>query len=131
VWERAVELFHRPVPDGADQAVFLHRDFHPGNVLWRRGTVTGVVDWASASVGPAWVDVGHCRGNLFAYGLEAADRFTRMWQRHSGQPYHPVADVVTIIGGLDDLRGTPPPAPERAAVEDALARAVADLTGPP
>ena len=35
VWERAIELFHRPVPE--DDVGFVHRDFHPGNVLWRRG----------------------------------------------------------------------------------------------
>src|SRR6266545_5393120 len=70
IWARAIERFHQPTPDGAGPAVFIHRDFHPGNVLWRRGSVTGVVDWASASIGPACVDVGHCRGNLFQYGLE-------------------------------------------------------------
>jgi aminoglycoside phosphotransferase (APT) family kinase protein len=127
MWARAVELFHRPTPDGAGPDVFIHRDFHPGNVLWRRGRVTGVVDWASASIGPGCVDVGHCRGNLFQYGLDVADRFTTMWERRSGASYHPWGDVVTIIGGLDDLRDEPPPHPERVAVEDALARAVAEL----
>jgi aminoglycoside phosphotransferase (APT) family kinase protein len=48
VWAHAVEWFHRPTPDGAGPGVFIHRDFHPGNVLWRRGRVSGVVDWASA-----------------------------------------------------------------------------------
>jgi aminoglycoside phosphotransferase (APT) family kinase protein len=125
VWTRAVELFHRPAPDDAGADVFIHRDFHPGNVLWRRGRVTGVVDWSSASVGPACVDVGHCRGNLFEYGLEVADRFTAIWERLSGTSYHPWADVVTIIGSLDGLRDEP--APGRFLVEDALERAVADL----
>jgi len=125
VWVRAVELFHRPTPGDAGPDVFLHRDFHPGNVLWRRGRVTGVVDWASASVGPACVDVGHCRSNLFPYGLGVADRFTAMWERRSGACYHPWADVVTIIGSLDGLRDEPPQ--ERFLVEDALARAVTEL----
>jgi len=42
MWERAAEISHGPPP--GLPAVLLHRDFHPGNVLWRRGTVTGVVD---------------------------------------------------------------------------------------
>lgn len=127
IWARAIEWFHRPTPDGAGPNVFIHRDFHPGNVLWRRGRVTGVVDWASASVGPACVDVGHCRGNLFQYGLEVADRFTARWERLTGASYHPWADVATIIGSLDELRDEPPPHPERSLVEDALARAEAEL----
>jgi Homing endonuclease associated repeat/Phosphotransferase enzyme family len=51
-------------------AAGLERDFHPGNVLWRRATVSGVVDWQAASICPASVDVANCRGNLFGYGLE-------------------------------------------------------------
>jgi hypothetical protein len=127
VWARAVEWFHRPAPGRAGPGVFIHRDFHPGNVLWRRGRVSGVVDWASASIGPACVDVGHCRGNLFPYGMEVAERFTTMWERLSGTRFDPWADVVTIIGSLDGLRDDPPADPERSAVEDALARAVAEL----
>jgi aminoglycoside phosphotransferase (APT) family kinase protein len=131
VWARAVEWFHRPAPDGASPGVFIHRDFHPGNVLWRRGRVSGVVDWASASIGPACVDVGHCRGNLFGYGIQVAERFTAMWEGLSGTRFHPWADVVTIIGSLDGLRDDPPADPERSAIEDALARAVAELNGAP
>jgi aminoglycoside phosphotransferase (APT) family kinase protein len=129
IWTRAIELFHQPSPDAAGPGVFIHRDFHPGNVLWRRGRVTGVVDWASASIGPACVDVGHCRGNLYQYGLEVADRFTAVWERRTGASYHPWADVVTIIGSLDDLRDEPQHS--RFLVEDALARAVAELDGTP
>ncbi|HZD03202.1 MAG TPA: aminoglycoside phosphotransferase family protein [Actinomycetes bacterium] len=129
VWARAVEWFHRSVPAGP--GVFIHRDFHPGNVLWRRGRVSGVVDWASASIGPASVDVGHCRGNLFGYGIQVAERFTAMWERRSGTRFDPWGDVVTIIGSLDGFRGEPPADPERSAVEDALARAVAELNGAP
>jgi len=123
VWERAVQIFHGPTPNGP--AVFLHRDFHPGNVLWQRGLVTGVVDWQSAAVGPTSVDVGHCRGNLMRHGLDAADRFTAIWEQGGGQRYHPWADVVTIIGFLDGLRDDPPS--DALVVEDALARAVAEL----
>jgi aminoglycoside phosphotransferase (APT) family kinase protein len=127
VWLRAVEWFHRPIPEAAGPAVFVHRDFHPGNVLWRRGRVTGLVDWASASIGPACVDVGHCRGNLFQYGLDTADRFTSVWERLTGATYHPWADVVTIIGSLEELREEP--GDDRFLIEEALARAVAELGG--
>lgn len=48
----------------AYRGCFLHRDFHPGNVLFTGdgdGTrVSGVVDWVEASWGPADPDVAHC-----------------------------------------------------------------------
>jgi aminoglycoside phosphotransferase (APT) family kinase protein len=124
VWERAFEIFHGPVPD-LDRT-FIHRDFHPGNVLWRRGSVVGVVDWQSACVGPPSIDVGHCRTNLFRYGLEVADRFTALWERITGRSYDPWTEVVSIVGVLDDALSRP--GPDRVPVEDALARAVAELT---
>jgi aminoglycoside phosphotransferase (APT) family kinase protein len=66
VWEEAIEIFHGPAPD--EPAVFIQRDFHPGNVLGRYGKVSGVVDWQAASIGPAALDVAHCRANLLGYG---------------------------------------------------------------
>ena len=123
VWERAAEISQGAVP--ILPAVLLHRDFHPGNVLWRRGAVCGVVDWVGACTGPAVADVAHCRVNLLTAGADAAGRFTAMWQSAAGTVYHPLADVVAIIGFLDDLRddwGS-----DRLLIEDMLARAVAEL----
>jgi Ser/Thr protein kinase RdoA (MazF antagonist) len=55
---------------------FLHRDYHPTNVLWSGNNVSGVVDWVSACRGPAGVDVAHCRLNLaLMYGVHHADDF--------------------------------------------------------
>jgi aminoglycoside phosphotransferase (APT) family kinase protein len=128
VWERAVEISRGPVPDAPDvPAVLLHRDFHPGNVLWRRGQVSGVVDWQAACAGPAAADVAHCRVNLLTLGPGVAERFTGLWEQAAGAPYHPWGDVVTIVGFLDDLRGDW--GSERLLVEDMLARAVAGLGG--
>jgi aminoglycoside phosphotransferase (APT) family kinase protein len=125
IWKRAVEIHHQPTPAGGH--VFLHRDYHPGNVLWRRGKVSGVVDWAGASIGPPSADVGHCRGNLFPYGLAAVARFTRAWEDLTGATYHPWADIVTTIGFLDGLRDEPPDPAEREVIEEVLARAVSAL----
>lgn len=126
-WEQAVEISAGPPPDR--EAVLVQRDFHPGNVLWRRGRVSGVVDWQVASVGPAVVDVGHCRANLLRFGLDAAEQFTRHWEHLTGESYDPWADVVTIIGFLDDLRddwGS-----DRHLFEELIVRAVTDLGGRP
>jgi hypothetical protein len=123
VWERAVEISRGSAPDLP--AVLLHRDFHPGNVLWRYGRVSGVVDWLGACSGPAPADVAHCRINLLAMGAEVASRFTVRWEQVAGATYHPWGDVVTVVGFLDDLHddwGS-----ERLLVEDMLARAIAEL----
>jgi hypothetical protein len=96
--------------------------------LWQRGRISGVVDWQAACTGPAVADVAHCRVNLLTFGPGAAGRFTDLWERSSGTAYHPWADIVTIIGFLDDLRddwGS-----ERLLIEDMLARAVAELGTP-
>jgi aminoglycoside phosphotransferase (APT) family kinase protein len=125
VWERAVEISRDPAPDLP--AVLLHRDFHPGNVLWRYGRVSGVVDWLGACSGPAAADVAHGRLNLLTMGIEVTERFTGIWERAAGIAYHPWGDVVTVVGFLDDLRDDW--GPERQLVEDMLARAVAELGG--
>jgi aminoglycoside phosphotransferase (APT) family kinase protein len=122
VWEEAVEIFHGPAPD--EPVVLIQRDFHPGNVLWRYGKVSGVVDWQAASIGPAALDVAHCRVNLLGYGRDVADRFTVLWEQVSGRLHHPWADVVTVIGFLDDLRDAQ--GSDFDLLEDLLAQAVAE-----
>ena len=126
-WRRALALAEAVVPASAGPPVFVHRDFHPGNVLWSGGRVTGVVDWPSASVGPAVVDVGHARANLVTLGLDVIDDFTARWERLAGATFHPWADVTAIAGFLDEVVDAPPPG---ADVLDALlARSVAALSG--
>jgi Ser/Thr protein kinase RdoA (MazF antagonist) len=57
VWQRATETCHSPPP--SLPTVLVHRDFHPGNVLWRQGRISGLVDWQAACAGPAVADVAH------------------------------------------------------------------------
>jgi aminoglycoside phosphotransferase (APT) family kinase protein len=124
IWERAVEL----AEGGRSQpgSTFVHRDFHPGNVLWTDGRVSGLVDWQAASVGIPDVDVGHCRVNLLSsHGPEVVQRFTHLWEQLAGRTYDPWADVVTIVGFLDTLRDESPS--DHRGVEDMLAEAVAGL----
>ena len=125
IWERAADISRGPAP--VLPQVLVHRDFHPGNVLWRQGTISGVVDWQAACTGPAVIDVAHCRVNLLTLSTGTAGQFTAWWQQAAVAAYHPWADVITIIGFLDDLRedwGS-----ERLLIEDMLARAVAELGG--
>ncbi|MFE7648835.1 alpha/beta fold hydrolase [Streptomyces phaeoluteigriseus] len=92
LWQRAVDLIRREPPP--HEGRFLHRDFHPGNVLFD-GTgdglrVSGVVDWVETSWGPADLDVAHCSTALAllhgpAYGLGFRERY----EAHGG---HGLAD---------------------------------------
>ncbi|MFF2328991.1 MULTISPECIES: phosphotransferase family protein [unclassified Streptomyces] len=78
LWDRAVDVIRRKPPDY--QGCFLHRDFHPGNVLYE-GTgdalrISGVVDWVETSWGPADLDVAHCSTALaLLHGVPAGMRF--------------------------------------------------------
>ena len=125
VWERAIEIFHGPVLEKA--RCFIHRDYHPGNVLWRRGRVTGVVDWQSACLGPPSMDISHCRANLLGYAPELADEFTHLATAATGRDFHPWADIASLIGMLDGLRRAPPREAGRLAIEHAIESAVATL----
>jgi aminoglycoside phosphotransferase (APT) family kinase protein len=124
LWRRAVEVFHGPRLD-ADRT-FIHRDY-PGNVLWHRRRVSGVVDWQAASLGPRSVDVFHCRRNLIdRFGLEVGDRFVEVWEAVSGARYHPWAEVVMLV---DAIGRAPETRTDRARrdLERALARSLAAL----
>ncbi|MFF3565613.1 phosphotransferase family protein [Streptomyces sp. NPDC002574] len=78
VWDRAVEVIRGEPP--SYEGCFLHRDFHPGNVLFADGAVSGVVDWVETSWGPADLDVAHCATALALLhgpreGMAFADRY--------------------------------------------------------
>lgn len=114
IWERAIEIFKGPSPERP--SCFIHRDYHPGNVLWRGSAVTGLIDWLHGCLGSPGADLGHCRGNLWDLeGRGAADRLLDEYHRlvPSAPPYHPYWDLAAALGGLPDIRpgatgGTPP-----------------------
>lgn len=123
LWTRALELFRRPIEE---PVVLIHRDYHPGNVLWRRGRVSGVVDWQAACLGAPSVDVGWCRLELLQKcGYEVATRFTALWQEIAGETYHPAAELALLVDKLGMTHAEPPPLPE--VHEDLLAKALAAL----
>jgi aminoglycoside phosphotransferase (APT) family kinase protein len=97
VWERAIDLVLNTAPDV--HSVFIHRDYHPTNVLWRGGVVSGVVDWISACRGPAGVDVAHCRINLAKmFGLLAANQFLDAYiEAADGFEYDPYWDIDSLL----------------------------------
>jgi aminoglycoside phosphotransferase (APT) family kinase protein len=122
MWERAISRYHDGPPEPA--SVFIHRDFHPGNVLWSRGRVSGVLDWIECCMGAPGADVGHCRHNLVRdAGTGAAESFLRAWLTAFGvDAYDPWWDLVSV---LDWGESAPEREPLPPAVEHFLAAALA------
>ncbi|MBP0459971.1 phosphotransferase family protein [Streptomyces montanisoli] len=90
VWAAAIDVIRAPAPPYEGR--FLHRDFQPGNVLFDMGSsvptgtrISGVVDWAAASWGPADLDVAHCATNLaLLHGPVWGQRFTEAYEKAGG-----------------------------------------------
>lgn len=99
-WERAIELVQGPAPNA--RACFIHRDYHPNNVVWNSERFAGIVDWTVACRGPAGIDVAWCRQNLVPlYGVEAADRFLDHCVRSDPSfSYHPHWDLMGIVESI-------------------------------
>jgi aminoglycoside phosphotransferase (APT) family kinase protein len=92
MWERAVDVIRRDPPPY--EGCFLHRDFHPGNVLFTGSgaglRISGVVDWVETSWGPADLDVAHCSTALaLLHGPEYGLGFR---ERYEAQGGHRLAD---------------------------------------
>ena len=98
LWERAIAVANSPAP--STPLRFIHRDFHPVNLLWRGNHLSGVVDWVNSCLGPAGIDVAWMRHNLAAmYGVPKADRWLTVCQDVMGSSfiYHPYWDLLTVL----------------------------------
>ncbi|TDT29219.1 aminoglycoside phosphotransferase (APT) family kinase protein [Streptomyces sp. BK208] len=87
LWQWAVDVIRREPPEYP--ACFLHRDFHPGNVLFTGDVdglrISGVVDWVETSWGPADLDVAHCSTALaLLHGVSAGMRFADLYVAAGG-----------------------------------------------
>jgi aminoglycoside phosphotransferase (APT) family kinase protein len=70
----------------ASPQVLTHRDYWSGNVVWRGGRITGIVDWSAGSRGPRGFDLGWCRLDLvllFDDGI--ADEFLAAYEAATGR----------------------------------------------
>jgi len=66
--------------------VLAHCDYWSGNVVWRDGRLTGIVDWSDASRGPRGFDLGWCRLDLvLLFDERIADDFLAAYEAASGQ----------------------------------------------
>jgi len=81
-----VELRAQPSPPPTDHLALVHRDLHPGNVLWARRRVSGIVDWVNAGFGSPAADLARCRTNLAVLTDQAdADEVLARYRDRSGR----------------------------------------------
>ncbi|WP_170140661.1 phosphotransferase family protein [Oceanobacillus arenosus] len=102
-WRTAIELVKKPHPPFKE--CFIHRDYHPANVLWNNGSISGVVDWVNACKGPVGIDIGHCRWNLaMLFDARVADDFLAAYQTFAGNAftYNVYWDLCSLIDVLSD-----------------------------
>jgi aminoglycoside phosphotransferase (APT) family kinase protein len=67
-------------PSGSAERVLTHGDFHPGNILWQRGRISGVVDWSEARLDNRWYDLAYCRASVcYLLGPDIADRLANAY----------------------------------------------------
>ena len=130
LWER-LDMFLDP-PGPAHAPAFIHRDYHPGNILWDGARVTGVVDWATAAWGPPGIDLARMRLNLaMTHGAAAADRFTEAYaaaggDRSARHRYWDLLDAADAV--LDISPATPAEARAWARFEDYVEHILAERT---
>ncbi len=97
-WKQAIDILQGSQP--ITKCRFIHRDYHPANILFKDNKVSGIVDWINACIGPAGIDVGHCRLNLaLLIGTEAANLFLQKYIElmEGNFEYHPYWDLLTLI----------------------------------
>jgi aminoglycoside phosphotransferase (APT) family kinase protein len=88
----AAEVRHRWPQIIDSPEVLTHCDYWSGNVVWRDGTLTGVVDWSGAARGPRGFDLGWCRLDLvLLFDERIADVFVAAYEAAVGKA---VGDVI-------------------------------------
>ncbi len=107
VWSTAFDILRQHAPEPA--TCFIHRDFNLFNLLWRRGRLTGVVDWTRSCTGPADFDLGHCRLNLAVlFGAHWAERLRLAYEAEAGRAMDPWWDLYAVTAYCDEWRSLIP-----------------------
>ena len=103
----AVRVIEARLPSLKSEHVLTHGDFHPANVLWQRGRISGVVDWSAARLDSRWYDLAYCRASVcLRLGPDIADRLTDAYRDIVGDSSDDLAvyDLMCVLTGEPYLR---------------------------
>jgi aminoglycoside phosphotransferase (APT) family kinase protein len=96
----AVSAVAARLPSLSSERVLTHGDFHPGNVLWQHGRISGVVDWSAAGLGARWSELAYCRADVcLLLGPDVADRLANAYFEIVGHTSDdlPVYDLIWLF----------------------------------
>lgn len=104
--DQALEKIERDLPHAlkAKKAVG-HGDFHPGNLVWTKGRLSGIVDWSSTRVGPLAYEVAYMRADLcILHGADVAERFKEIYETLRGSRLGEDLVVWDLMCSLNAMR---------------------------
>ncbi len=81
----------------------VHDDYWPGNTVWYRGRLAGIIDWTFAEVGDPRTDVAQCRVDVvMSHSSRLADAFLKAYQSLAPRPLGDIwyFDLFRGLGGL-------------------------------
>jgi aminoglycoside phosphotransferase (APT) family kinase protein len=124
LWDRVFRILDGPAPAGAEG--FIHRDYHPGQILWADGRLSGVVDWTTGCHGPFGIDLARMRLNLALHvGVDATVAFLDAYRSAAGtEPRDPYWDLLDAADFILDASDKDPAA--YARLEEWVALAVSE-----
>lgn len=96
-----IEDLRRIAP--TEEAVFSHGDYHPANVLFDDGALSGVIDWSAAKLQPRGADLAQCRCELAIWpGGDAPATFLNAYEQAASftsetQPWWDVLAAARVL----------------------------------
>jgi aminoglycoside phosphotransferase (APT) family kinase protein len=70
---------------GASRPTFTHGDYWPGQAIWWRGQLQGIVDWDFPRFDDPGIDLGYCRMDIaLLAGVTAPATFLQSYEEHGG-----------------------------------------------
>jgi aminoglycoside phosphotransferase (APT) family kinase protein len=100
------ELERLGPPQHPNEAVLLHGDYWPGNLLWRSGKLAAVLDWETAKRGEPLFDLAIARLDiLWVFGEEAMNELTELYRARTDFDFRdlPLWDLQVALRPMGNL----------------------------